>query len=143
MFAQHLSKIRIAVCVDAGTFFAQRAQAHHVVPTALGTDVEALDHEHAPSADRLQSRLRDFKSRAPSQRQTGRFEANDVIRIIACATGEFGEPLSGLIVYERLGPRAAGAAAALQEAAKLIARRQCPGDRKSTRLNSSHSQISY
>src|SRR5882672_2657954 len=43
MFAQHLSKIRIAVYVDAGTFFAQRAQAHHVVPTALGTDVEALD----------------------------------------------------------------------------------------------------
>ena len=98
-----------------------------MVPTALSADVEALDHEHAPSADRLQSRLRDFKSRAPSQRQTGGFEANDVIRIIAHATGKFGEPFSGLIVYERLGPRAAGAAAALHETAKLIARWQCPG----------------
>src|SRR5260370_42041646 len=127
MFGEHLSKIRIAVYVDAGTFFAQRAQAHHVVPAARGTDVEALDHEHAPSADRLQSRLRDFKSPAPSQRQTGGFEANDVIRVIARAPGKFGKPLSGLIVYERLGPRAAGATAALQETAKLIARWQCPG----------------
>jgi hypothetical protein len=98
-----------------------------VVPTALSTDVEALDHEHAPSADCLQSRLRDFKSRAPSQRQTGGFEADDVISIVANATGKFGEPLSGLIVYERLGSRASGAAAALQETAKLIARWQCPG----------------
>src|SRR5271168_4824326 len=98
-----------------------------MVPTALGTHVEALDHEHAPSADCLQSRLRDFKSRAPSQGETGGFEANDVIRIIAHATGKFGEPLSRLIVYERFGPRAAGAAAALQEMAKLIARGQCPG----------------
>jgi len=40
---------------------------------------------------------------------------------------EFGEALSGLIVYECLGSCAAGAAAALQEPAKLIARRQCPG----------------
>src|SRR6266436_6014241 len=127
MFAQHLSEIRIAVHVDAGTLFAQRAQAHHVVPTALSTDVEAHDHEHAPSADRLQSRLGDFKSRAPSQVETGGFEANDIIGIIARATGKFGEPLSGLIVYERLGPRAAGAAAALQKTAKLIARGQCPG----------------
>src|SRR5882672_9007888 len=127
MFAQHLSKIRIAVYVDAGTFFAQRAQAHHVVPTALGTDVDALDHEHATSADRLQSRLRHFKSRAPSQVETGAFEANDVIRIIARATRKFGKPLSGPIVYQRLGPRAAGAAAALQKTAKLIARGQCPG----------------
>src|ERR1700736_5350454 len=65
--------------------------------------------------------------RPPARRQAGRFEANDVIPIIARATGKFGEPLSGLIVYERLGPRAAGAAAALQETAKLIARWQCPG----------------
>src|SRR6266436_3837029 len=113
MFAQHLSEIRIAVHVDAGTLFAQRARAHHVVPTALSTDVEALDHEHAPRADCLQSRLRDFKSRAPGQRQTGGFEADDVIRIIAQATGKFGEPFSGLILYERLRPGAAGAAAAL------------------------------
>ena len=63
---------------------------------------------------------------APSQSETSGFEANDVIRIIVRATGEFGEPLSRLVVYERFGPRAAGTAAALQEAAKLIARGQCP-----------------
>ncbi len=67
MFAQNLSKLRIPMHINAGTFFAQRAQTHHMVPTAPGTDIEALDHEHAPSTDCLQSRLRDFKSRTPSQ----------------------------------------------------------------------------
>src|ERR1700723_67641 len=127
MPAQHLSKLRIAVHIDAGTLFAQRAQTHHVVPTVFGTDIEALDHQYTPSADSLQSRFRHFKPCASSQHQAGCFEAHDVVGIIASATGEFGEPLSGLIVYERLGPRPAGAAAALQEAAKLIARWQCPG----------------
>ena len=53
MFAQHLGEIRVAVHIDAGTLFAQRAQTHHVIPTALSTDVEALDQQNAPSADGL------------------------------------------------------------------------------------------
>ena len=98
-----------------------------MVPAALSTDVEALDQQNAPGAERLQSRLRDIKAHAPRELETSRFETDDVMRIIARATGKFGEPFPKLIVYQRLRPRASGTAASLDETAKLVALRQSSG----------------
>jgi len=107
MFAQHLSKIRIAVYVDAGTFFAQLCAGSPCGTTALGADVEALtmSTRRAPITCNRDSGTSSPARRA-SPRQSLRGQRRHTHHRVR--DGEFGEPLSGLIVYERLGPRAAG-----------------------------------